>query len=291
MLSPPPYIGGLGLASRNLQAHRRAISGFFVRNARTLQFMAGRTRPQQWGPAPVDRYANLARSAAHLIGVRSGGLQQRLQESVMANHAQNPSVVRVENTEIPIIVYRDQRVITTELLAKIYGTDGNNIKVNLSRNKARFQEGVHYFKIAGAELKAMKNKVTQSNLVGRNAHHLILWTERGAARHAKMLDTDQAWSMFDKLEAAYFEPKAVSKAKPKPAPDPLLEHLQSMALAGHDVTEWLTVYQTLRLHLSHCTGALMLLRCEYLRGAPLSPEIVLQTLEHIGIAMPHRRRL
>lgn len=33
---------------------------------------------------------------------------------------------------------------------------------------------------------------------------LILWTERGAARHAKMLETDQAWDVFEKLEDCYF---------------------------------------------------------------------------------------
>ncbi|EMX6652828.1 ORF6N domain-containing protein, partial [Salmonella enterica] len=33
---------------------------------------------------------------------------------------------------------------------------------------------------------------------------LILWTERGAARHAKMLETDQAWEVFEKLEDCYF---------------------------------------------------------------------------------------
>lgn len=33
---------------------------------------------------------------------------------------------------------------------------------------------------------------------------LILWTERGAARHAKMLETDQAWEVFEKLEDSYF---------------------------------------------------------------------------------------
>ncbi len=36
------------------------------------------------------------------------------------------------------------------------------------------------------------------------ARSLILWTERGAARHAKMLETDQAWEVFEKLEDCYF---------------------------------------------------------------------------------------
>lgn len=40
--------------------------------------------------------------------------------------------------------------------------------------------------------------------ISPRAKHSTLWTERGAARHAKMLDTDQAWEVFERLEDAYF---------------------------------------------------------------------------------------
>lgn len=43
--------------------------------------------------------------------------------------------------------------------------------------------------------------------LGKNASALYLWTRRGAARHSKMLGTDQAWDMFDSLEENYFNPK------------------------------------------------------------------------------------
>ncbi len=33
---------------------------------------------------------------------------------------------------------------------------------------------------------------------------LHLWTELGAARHAKMLETDKAWDVFEQLEDNYF---------------------------------------------------------------------------------------
>ncbi|EBR4477809.1 ORF6N domain-containing protein, partial [Salmonella enterica] len=104
------------------------------------------------------------------------------------------------------ITHNQIPVITTELLAQLYGTETNNIKVNFSRNSDRFVCGKHYFKIEGDELRAMKHEVTQSNSVkiARNVRSLILWTERGAARHAKMLETDQAWEVFEKLEDCYF---------------------------------------------------------------------------------------
>ncbi|HIG9583274.1 TPA: ORF6N domain-containing protein [Escherichia coli] len=107
------------------------------------------------------------------------------------------------------ITHNQIPVITTELLAQLYGTETNNIKVNFSRNSERIVCGKHYFKIEGDELRAMKHEVTQSNSVkiARNVRSLILWTERGAARHAKMLETDQAWEVFEKLEDCYFRQK------------------------------------------------------------------------------------
>lgn len=104
------------------------------------------------------------------------------------------------------ITHNQIPVITTELLAQLYGTETNNIKVNFTRNADRFVEGKHFFKLEGDELREMKHRVTQSNSVKipRNVRSLILWTERGAARHAKMLETDQAWEVFEKLEDCYF---------------------------------------------------------------------------------------
>ncbi|EEK5903104.1 ORF6N domain-containing protein [Salmonella enterica subsp. enterica] len=108
---------------------------------------------------------------------------------------------------ISLLVHQNIPVITTELLAQLYGTETNNIKVNYTRNAERFVCGKHYFKLEGGELREFKNKVTQSNLVAPRAKHLILWTERGAARHAKMLETDQVWEVFEKLEDCYFSQK------------------------------------------------------------------------------------
>lgn len=41
---------------------------------------------------------------------------------------------------------------------------------------------------------------------------LYLWTKRGAARHAKMLNTSRAREVFELLENAYFERSASSEA-------------------------------------------------------------------------------
>ncbi len=107
---------------------------------------------------------------------------------------------------VPQISHNQIPVITTELLAHLYGTDVTNIRKNHSRNHERFVIGKHYFLLEGAELREFKHRVSLSHSVtiARNVRSLILWTERGAARHAKMLETDQAWDVFEKLEDCYF---------------------------------------------------------------------------------------
>ena len=111
------------------------------------------------------------------------------------------------------ITHNQIPVITTELLAQLYCTEINNIKVNYTRNSERFVEGKHFFKVVGDELKILRVTLSNSqNLqpslrglqISPKARSLILWTERGAARHAKMLETDQAWDVFEKLEDCYF---------------------------------------------------------------------------------------
>ncbi|EBF7359565.1 ORF6N domain-containing protein [Salmonella enterica] len=111
------------------------------------------------------------------------------------------------------ILHNQIPVVTTELLAILYGTDPHSITKNHRSNVDRFVAGKHFFKLEGADLKAFKNKVTDSDLVASRAKHLILWTERGAARHAKMLETDQAWEVFEKLEDCYFNQKQPVSAR------------------------------------------------------------------------------
>ena len=113
------------------------------------------------------------------------------------------SLAQINDTQVSIINFKSIPVVTTAMLADFYGTDVNNIQQNHSRNNERFIDGKHFFKLEGAELKAFK-QLTDSKTVSRNTRNLILWTERGAARHAKMLDTDQAWDVFEQLEDCYF---------------------------------------------------------------------------------------
>ena len=104
--------------------------------------------------------------------------------------------------------YNEEIVITTKILAKVYGTESKIISKNFERNKDKFIEGKHYYKLEGEELQAFKG-CRQNDESLKYVSILYLWTKRGASRHCKMLGTDKAWQQFDILEENYFNPKVI----------------------------------------------------------------------------------
>lgn len=109
--------------------------------------------------------------------------------------------------KLPITTHCNIPVMTTEMLADLYGAEPKLIRQNYQRNADRFIEGKHCFKLIGEELRAFKNESSQRGLlnIAPKVSHLFLWTGRGAARHAKVLETEKAWEVFEKLEDCYFE--------------------------------------------------------------------------------------
>ena len=109
--------------------------------------------------------------------------------------------------ELQIIEHQNQRVLLTKQLAEVYETSETNIKTNFNRNKDRFIEGRDYYLLKGHELKEFL-RVTNSNLqISSMTRSLYLWTERGAFLHAKSLNTDKAWEVYDSLIEHYFRTK------------------------------------------------------------------------------------
>ena len=107
------------------------------------------------------------------------------------------------NQLVPI-EYNSQRILTTQQLAEVYETDINNIQSNFRNHKDNFQEEKHYHFLQGEDLRAFKrhlNNIQTPTEVNKFASSLYLWTERGANRHCKILNTDKAWDQFDNLGA------------------------------------------------------------------------------------------
>lgn len=102
------------------------------------------------------------------------------------------------------------KVLTTRQLAEAYSTTQKVINNNFSRNQNKYILGKHYIPIEGQEMRKLK---TNPQFEGELQHvsKAYFWTEKGALLHAKSLNTDKAWQVYDYLVDFYFRAKEVKK--------------------------------------------------------------------------------
>lgn len=113
---------------------------------------------------------------------------------------------------------RGMRVLTTRQIAEAYGTDIGTIQYNFRYNKKRYVLGKHYIEVVGDELRTLKTR-SEFHSSLKYAKSAYLWTEKGALLHAKSLNTDKAWEVYDYLVYFYFRAKEqsiVKETKPEP---------------------------------------------------------------------------
>lgn len=122
-----------------------------------------------------------------------------------------------------IIERAGERVLTTAQLAESYGTDTIAIQQNFHNNKSRYVEGKHFYLLTGESLRRLKRDLENFDVaIPKNVNRYYLWTERGALLHAKSLNTDKAWAVYDFLVEHYFRAKTAPPIPqlPREAPTP-----------------------------------------------------------------------
>lgn len=107
---------------------------------------------------------------------------------------------------LQITEYKNIRVLTTQQIAEAYGSDTRVISNNFNRNKERYIEGKHYICLEDGEKREFVDH-HQIDDGSKKASKLYLWTEKGAFLHAKSLNTDTAWEVYDRLVDNYFNKK------------------------------------------------------------------------------------
>ena len=109
--------------------------------------------------------------------------------------------------ELPqTIEIKGSKVLTTKQIAEAYGVTKEKIIYNFNYNKDKYILGKHYIEVFGEELRRLKRTCEiQSSF--KYAKSLYLWTEKGALLHAKSLNTDKAWQVYDYLVDFYFRTK------------------------------------------------------------------------------------
>ena len=121
-------------------------------------------------------------------------------------------------SELQIITHNNERVLTTARLAEQYGTEESVIRKNFANNKNRYTEGKHYYCLSGKALSDFFARVNFTLANKSKIRTLYLWTEKGALLHAKSLNTDKAWQVYEFLVDNYFNPKQKKQSKPDNLP-------------------------------------------------------------------------
>lgn len=113
-----------------------------------------------------------------------------------------------------IIIWKNEAVLTFQQIDDRFEISEGNTKKNFNSNFTRFREDEHYFKLENGDLKLFKSQVTQSYSPHKFTSSLIIITQQGVARLAKICESDMAWSIYEELEDSYFHKKLQLPPKP-----------------------------------------------------------------------------
>jgi hypothetical protein len=137
-----------------------------------------------------------------------------------------------QEKNMQIVEHQNQRILTTQQLAEAYETDEKRISENFNRNKDRYTAEKHYYSLEGEIKRQFLMDHPQFADGLKNASVIYLWTKRGAFMHAKSLNTDKAWEVYEGLVDFYFDKREKQTAQP-PQELPLQGYDDLMAIITH----------------------------------------------------------
>lgn len=108
--------------------------------------------------------------------------------------------------KLPVFEVHGIRVLTTRQLATMYETKPEIINNNFIRNKNKYVLEKHYVAVSGEEMRSLRTSHQFDGELKR-VSRAYFWTEKGALLHAKSLNTDKAWEVYDYLVDFYFRAK------------------------------------------------------------------------------------
>lgn len=110
--------------------------------------------------------------------------------------------------EIPSIVGgfgEDCKVVTDKMVAEIHGVTTSNVRKAINRNISRFKADIDIIDLKSPSSNDdLVLQLGYSNQQVLQAKNIYLLSERGYAKLIKIMDTDLAWEIHDRLVDEYF---------------------------------------------------------------------------------------
>lgn len=100
----------------------------------------------------------------------------------------------------------DKRCMCDKTIAQIHNSETYHIRELINRNIARFKENIDFIdlKVIAHNDNNLFEKLGYSKMQISKAEHIYILSERGYAKLIKIMDTDLAWDIHDKLIDEYF---------------------------------------------------------------------------------------
>lgn len=141
--------------------------------------------------------------------------------------------------EIPIVLGgfgADKKCISDKTIAEIHDQPEREIRRRITDNIKRFRENIDFVDIkkgvGESHTSEMLSALGYTKQMIVQSERIYILSERGYAKLIKIMDTDKAWEVHDKLIDEYFELREQAKPKALTAMEQL--RLQSQALVELD---------------------------------------------------------
>ncbi|KPB92855.1 hypothetical protein ALQ72_01111 [Pseudomonas syringae pv. maculicola] len=122
------------------------------------------------------------------------------------------NLITINNTPVPIVEYRGQRVVTLAMIDQVHQRPEGTAGRNLREHRERFILGRDYFELTADEIR----RQSMGEVFSPRTPKGILLTERGYMLLTKPFNDDLAWEVQSRLVDEYFSP-----AKPSLLPQDL----------------------------------------------------------------------
>ncbi len=100
----------------------------------------------------------------------------------------------------------DCKVVTTLQLSTIHEVEIKHLNELFNNNHNRFKEGIDYIDlkvVVGDDYKLLET-LGYSKMQISKSKNLLVYSERGYGKLIKLMDTDLAWDIYDKMQDEYF---------------------------------------------------------------------------------------
>ena len=111
-----------------------------------------------------------------------------------------------------------KKAITDKHIAEVHDMRNDNVRSRITKHIKRFKRNIDYIDLLdydftpyGIRSKELLKQLGYTDVAIRNADHIYLLSERGYAKLIKIMDTDLAWDIHDKLIDEYFQMKEMIK--------------------------------------------------------------------------------